>query len=979
LIGPFSAPRRKFMRRPALFLLLLFFTSALQAQTPTLAWQKCFGGPYLDDGASIEPTSDGGYIMTGEAGGPGGDVTGYHGNVQVGDYWVVKMDNTGTIQWERTLGGFSFDGGSIVHQTPDGGYIVGGQSATPAGDGDVTSANHGGSDFWVVKLSSTGAIQWQNSYGGEQNEYLYGLDFTPDGGYILAGTTLSTSGQVTGQHGGANDIWVVKLSSTGAFQWQKCLGGSDDDEAFDVKAYSDGTYVVAGYTYSQDGDVTGNHGGRDMWVVKLDNGGAILWAKCLGGTGVDQAWGVVAMADGGCVAAGSTTSNDGNVTGNHGAADIWVVRLDNTGALQWQKCYGGSNSEIAYSMSATPDGGYLVAGSTTSTDGDVTCFNTNSHLMGWVFKIDGTGVLQWQTVLGGNYFDEEHSIKPTSDGGAIVGGYTGSPDLPGYHPDVTSSIGDFYAAKLSPPPVVTINVPTGILCAGTPFTFTATVTNAPSLFDYQWIKSGVNQMVNTSTYSTTNLANGDQVFCRIIVYGACGPTPVSSNIVTLNVSPQPAPAISIIGFGGPICPGTPVTFTASVSNAGGMPVYQWQDNGNPVGTNSPSYTSTTLADGDLIACVYSDNTACVVPAPNISNTLTEQVLPAVFPSISITASEIAVCDGSTVTFTAKMSGGGATPSYQWEIDGQPVGTDAPSFASSTLTDGEVVSCVLTSDAVCASPGFAVSNPVPISVDPVVVSAVSVGYSPGAVCAGEPVVFTATPTNEGPKPVYQWAVNGAAVGTNAPTFSSRTLVGGDVVSCGLSDVIGCVIPSTANVTPVINPLPVVGVSPVLLVNRGGSVTLDLPVTGDIADYSWTPAAGLSDALAASPVATPVASIVYTLTVTTTAGCVDSGHLTVKVLSQVSIPGAFSPNGDGKNDVFYVIGGPLGSLIKDMVVFDRWGQKVFQVHDVPTDDPAFGWDGRVRGQVVSPGAYVYELLMRFADGTQQVYKGTVMVVR
>ena len=919
--------------------------------------------------------------MTGWTEGPGGDVTGYHGAVNVGDYWVVKMDAVGTIQWERTLGGSAYDGGYVIRQTPDGGYIVGGQTSCTAGDGDVTSTNHGQTDFWVVKLSSTGAIQWQNSYGGEGVENLYGLDLTPDGGYILAGNTSSTGGQVTGNHGGL-DGWVVKLDGAGTMQWEKCLGGSQADGLLSVQALADGTYIVAGSTNSNDGDVTGNHGGQDFWVVKLDNGANILWQKSLGGSGNDFPRSVVAMADGSCVVAGSTASVDGQVTGNHGGQDFWVVRLDNTGALQWQKCLGGSGDDNAFSVAATSDGGFLVAGSTNSIDGDVTCYNMASRQMGWVLKIDGTGVLLWQTVLGGSTVDLEQSIKPTPDGGAIVGGFTGSSDLPGYHPDLGGGLtGDFYAAKLSPPPVVTINAPAGALCTGTPFTFTATVTNPPALYSYIWVKDGVNQMVNSSTYTSTNFVTGDLVYAEIVTFSACGEVPYTSNTVSLNVSAQPAPAItiSVNGPGGPICPGAQVTFNASVSNAGGMPVYQWQDNGNPVGTNSNTYTSTDLADGDLITCVYSDNTGCIVPAPNISNTLTEQVLPAVFPSISITASEIAVCDGGTVNFTAKTSGGGATPSYQWKVDGQPVGTDIPTYSSSTLTDGEVVSCELTSDAVCASPAFAVSNPVMISVDPVVVSSVSVGYSPSEVCAGQPVVFTAVATNGGTRPVYQWAVNGQAVGTNATTFTSSALVGGDVVSCGLSDVVGCVTPSTASVTPVINPLPVVGTSPVLLVNRGGSVTLDLPVTGDIADYSWTPAAGLSDADAASPVATPVASIVYTLTVVTTAGCVDSGRLTVKVLSQVSIPGAFSPNGDGKNDVFYIIGGPLGSIIKDMAVFDRWGQKVFQVHDVPTDDAAYGWDGRFRGQVVSPGAYVYELLMRFADGTQQVYKGTVMVVR
>jgi hypothetical protein len=441
----------------ALLTFALFSTHALRAQTPYLAWQKCFGGPYCDDGSSITPTSDGGYIMIGETYGPGGDVSGYHGNTEVGDYWVFKINSTGTIQWQACLGGTFFDGGAVVLQTSDGGYLVGGQSASLPGDGNVTSTNHGGTDYWVIKLSSAGAIQWQNSYGGEANEYLYAMQPTPDGGYILAGNTPSVGGQVSGNHGG-EDYWVVKINGSGTLQWQKCLGGSSDDFAYGVAVCPDGTIIVNGYTTSSDGNVTGYHGTDDMWVVKLDAGGNLLWQHCLGGSQPDIGWAVVATADGGCVAGGYTSSEDGDVVGNHGAADMWAVSLSSTGTIRWQGCYGGSSNELAYNMAATADGGYLLAGSTNSNDGEVTCYNFESYQMGWVIKINGSGILQWQQTLGGDYHDEEHSIQPTADGGAIVGGYTGSPDLPDYHADVANIIGDFYIAKLTPVPTTTIRL-----------------------------------------------------------------------------------------------------------------------------------------------------------------------------------------------------------------------------------------------------------------------------------------------------------------------------------------------------------------------------------------------------------------------------------------------------------------------------------------------------------------------------------------
>jgi gliding motility-associated-like protein len=958
---------------------VLFFTHALRAQAPYLAWQKCFGGPYCDDGESITPTSDGGYIMTGFTYGPGGDVSGYHGNTEVGDYWVFKINSTGTIQWQVCLGGTDFDGGSVVLQTSDGGYLVGGQSNTPPGNGNVTSANHGGTDFWVVKLSGTGAIQWQNSYGGELNEYLYAMQPTPDGGYILAGSTQSVGGQVSGNHGG-QDYWVVKINGTGTLQWQKCLGGSSDDFAYGVAVCADGTIIVDGYTTSSDGNVTGYHGAEDMWVVKLDANGNLLWQHCLGGSQQDVGWAVVATPDGGCVAAGYTQSADGDVVGNHGVGDMWAVSLSSsTGAIRWQGCYGGSSNEFAYNMAATADGGYLLVGSTNSNDGEVTCYNPESYQMGWVIKINGSGILQWEETLGGDYHDEEHSVQPTADGGAIVGGYTGSPDLPSYHADVSNVIGDFYVAKLTPLPTATINSPAGTLCSGSSFTFTVTTSpTAPASTIYKWMVNG-NPVAGGTSYTAAGLVNGDLVSCQLILtlVNNCNDDDfANSNTVTVAVSGVQTPAISISDGGGPVCQGSTATFTASVANGGGVPVYQWQVNGSPAGGSSAVFSSTTLNNGDLVTCDYSDNTNCVVPP---SNTVTLQVLPVVIPSISISTPATAVCSGSAVNFTATVAGGGTAPGYQWTLGSQPVGGDGPEFGSSTLTDGAIISCVLTSNASCATPAAVVSNPIPISVSQVLTSSVSIGYLPLTVCSGQPVIFTATAADAGVSPAYQWQVNGSPAGSNSPTFTSSMLTAGDVVSCTLSNTVGCVTPSTASVNPVVNPVPLVGTAPAIILSKGQSTTLELPVTGDVANYTWTPALALSDPDVADPVATPVSTTTYTLTVLSPAGCADSGQLQVKIFSSLAIPGAFSPNGDGHNDIFYVIGGPIGSKVKEFAVFDRWGQRVFQAHDTASDDPAFGWNGNIGGQPAPMGAYVYEIVIGFADGTQQLYKGTVMLVR
>jgi len=304
-----------------LLTLCLIGTLSFAQQAPAIQWQKCLGGTESDYANSIQPTPDGGYIVAGFTNSTNGDVTGKHGGY---DAWVVKINSTGSLQWQKCLGGTSFDEAKSIQSTPDGGYIVAGY--TQSTNGDVTG-NHGGADAWVVKLSSTGSLQWQKCLGGTGADEAWSIQPTPDGGYIMAGYTDSTDGDVTGNHG-LNDAWVVKLSSTGSLQWQKALGGMNGDFANSIKPTPDGGYIVAGYNYSNNGDVTGNHGDADVWVVKLSSTGSLQWQKCLGGTYTDIAQSIQPTPDGGYIVAGDTKSTDGDITGNHGDFDdAWVVKL----------------------------------------------------------------------------------------------------------------------------------------------------------------------------------------------------------------------------------------------------------------------------------------------------------------------------------------------------------------------------------------------------------------------------------------------------------------------------------------------------------------------------------------------------------------------------------------------------------------------------------------------------------------------------
>jgi hypothetical protein len=346
-----------------------------------IQWQKSIGGSGADYALCIEPTGDGGYIMSGYTYSNDGDVKGYHGGDEA-DAWVVKLSSNGVIQWQKVLGGSTgCEFANQVLPTSDGGYIVAGH--TDSHDGDVTSI-HGGRDVWIIKLSSSGDVQWQKTIGGTADDYAYSIQSTSNGGCIIAGYTESHDGDVTGNHG-AQDVWVAKLSSSGAIEWQKALGGINNDYAYCIQSTADGGYIVAGYTESNNGDVAGNHGSQDAWIVKLSGNGTIQWQKTLGGTDNENARSIQPTSDGGYIVAGYTYSVNGDVAGNHGNQDAWVLKLSSSGDIQWQKALGGTSSERAQSIQPTADGGYIVAGQTYSNNGNVTGNHGDSDA--WVIKL----------------------------------------------------------------------------------------------------------------------------------------------------------------------------------------------------------------------------------------------------------------------------------------------------------------------------------------------------------------------------------------------------------------------------------------------------------------------------------------------------------------------------------------------------------------------------------------------------------------
>ncbi len=424
------------MKTKITFSVFLFITITGFSQ-PNIEWENSFGGSTLDFGRTAITTTDGNYMIAGTTASSDGDVTNNNGSA---DVWLVKLTSTGNLIWQKTLGGSDSDSANAIVQTTDGGYIVVGDSRST--DGDLTE-NQGDFDWWIVKVDNLGALQWQKSLGGSGRDTAFDVKQTSDGGYIVAGVNNSNDGDVIGNQGG-KDAWIVKFNTSGTVLWSKSLGGTATDEANAIQQTTDGGYIIAGNSSSNNGDVSSNNGSSDFWVVKTDVSGTIQWQKSLGGSGFDQAFSVIQTNDGGYVATGFSSSNNGDVSGNNGQGDIWTVKLDNTGTIEWQKSVGGSLSESANDVQQTNDDGFIIAGKTDSNDGDVTNNQGGSDV--WIVKLSDLGILQWQKSLGGSGQDFGNSIRQTSDDGFILGGNSDSSNG-----DISNNNGgsDFLIVKLS--------------------------------------------------------------------------------------------------------------------------------------------------------------------------------------------------------------------------------------------------------------------------------------------------------------------------------------------------------------------------------------------------------------------------------------------------------------------------------------------------------------------------------------------------
>ena len=416
-----------------------------------IGWSKAFGGTNSDVVSSIYRTKDGGCIVAGYSTSDDEDlnISGNKGNT---DYWIIKLSVNGGLEWSKSYGGTNADIATSVIETYDGGYIVAGH--TQSSDGDLaTLGNKGAKDYWITKLRSTGDIEWSRTYGGTRNEEAKSIIQTFEGGYIIVGRSTSNDGDLERDEVRFDDYWILKLFENGDIEWSKTYGGSEFEIANCVIQTSDAGFLIAGNSKSNDGDLKdiGNRGEIDTWLIKLNSKGDIEWSKIFGGSKDDLVNSVIQTFDDGFFICGYTLSNDGDLEnkGSKGKSDYWVIKLNKNGQLEWTNIYGGSEDDIAESAIQSLDGGYIVAGSSNSKNGDLKSSNKGEKDY-WIIKLNSNGFIEWSKTYGGTLNDEIASITHTIDGGFIASGnsFSTNGDLGKV---ITKGSSDAWVLKFNPP------------------------------------------------------------------------------------------------------------------------------------------------------------------------------------------------------------------------------------------------------------------------------------------------------------------------------------------------------------------------------------------------------------------------------------------------------------------------------------------------------------------------------------------------
>ncbi|MBS7787485.1 choice-of-anchor D domain-containing protein [Flavobacterium sp. CYK-55] len=669
------------------------------------------------------------------------------------------------------------------------------------------------------------------------------------------------------------------------------------------------------------------------------------------------------------------TANAGtaiNTCYNSGAVNITAGRsAANYSSIQWTSSGTGTfaNANNLTTCTYTPSAADIAAGSVTITltaNGTAPCSNATSNktltIQPGPTSNAGTDVYTCNTgaavnITAGATATNYSSVQWTTSG--ILGTLSNATSLTNctYAPSAV----DLLAGSVTLTLTVTGNAP----CGGTAVSNKTLYFNSPSTVDagtavstcsasgavnitagssatnqasVLWTSSGTGVFSNatsltTCTYtpSAADVSAGSVILTLTAVNPGCGNV---TDTKTLSITPSVVASVSISASATTICGGTSVTFTATPTNGGATPTYQWRVNGSSVGTNSTTYTSTTLANGDVVTCVMTATpVTCLAGSPATSNAITMSVTTPLAASVVISTASTSVCAGNTITFTATPTNGGATPTYQWKVNGSNVGTNSATYSTGSLANGNIVTCVMTSSLTCVTGSPATSNALTMTVNPYATASVSITATATTICSGTSVTFTATPTNGGSTPSYQWTLNGTNVGTNSTTYTSSTLTHGDQVICIMtSSISSCLLGSPASsntVTMTVNNTPsITGTTPGARTGTG-TVVLGATSSGGGTVFWYSTSSGGGAIGSGNSFTTPSISTTttYYAVAVSGAGCASSPRTAV-------VATVYAPEMDVQGNLVSIADGDTTPAVADWTNFNGASTRTFTIFNTGT---------------------------------------------
>ncbi len=484
-----------------LFLLLFgmtLFVSMVSYAQPGIEWQKSIGGTGMDFGKGLCVGNDSAaYYITGYTNSTNGNIDTSFGGM---DIFMSKLDLSGNILWTRSYGGLANDYSQSIISTRDNGILICGFT-----NDSVSPGTHGGFDVMFIKTDSSGNQQWMRYYGGSQNDGDHFADIieTPEGGFVCMTGSESYDGDLDTNYG-STDFWLFKTDSLGTLQWEKNYGGTGDEDGHCILPMPDGGFIIDGHTASNNIDVSGLHnpnsGIHDGWVVRIDSSHNIRWQKCIGGAEFELINKMCLDSAGNIIIVGYTASNDGDIAGNHGMNDVWIVKMDTAaGNLLSSKVYGGPGDDYGLFLLKNADAGITFSGYSDATGGDVTGNHGNFDY--WLLKTDQQGNIIWENSYGGTGSDRNNGINAACGDGVLIFGQSNSTNG-----DVTGNQGQFdcWVAKLMcQKPSASFTCTPNPSCTGDSVYFTNTTTGADT---YHWFINGefYSNDISTSTLFTVH-------------------------------------------------------------------------------------------------------------------------------------------------------------------------------------------------------------------------------------------------------------------------------------------------------------------------------------------------------------------------------------------------------------------------------------------------------------------------------------------